>query len=76
MTAVLFGEINLKSRRLHNDEPSAVEFTRRTNLTKWRLKVGVPSDTDVYCVTYNKTRHVKTGEPIPFCCGRLMEILD
>ena len=33
-------------------------------------------DTDVYCVTCNKTLHVKAGEPIPFCCGRLMEILD
>ena len=35
-----------------------------------------PYDTDVYCVTCNKTLHVKAGEPIPFCCGRLMEILD
>ena len=24
----------------------------------------------------SKTQHVKAGEPIPFCCGRLMEILD
>ena len=28
------------------------------------------------CVGGNKTLHVKAGEPIPFCCGRLMEILD
>ena len=35
-----------------------------------------PYDTDVYCVTCNKTLHVKAGEPIPFCCGRLMEILE
>lgn len=33
-------------------------------------------DTDVYCVTCNKTVHVKAGEVVPFCCGRLMEILD
>ena len=38
--------------------------------------IRAPYDTDVYCVTCNKTQHVKAGEPIPFCCGRLMEILD
>jgi hypothetical protein len=38
--------------------------------------VRAPYDTDVYCVICNKTQHVKAGEPIPFCCGRLMEILD
>ena len=38
--------------------------------------IRAPYDTDVYCVTCNKTVHVKAGEPIPFCCGRLMEILD
>ena len=36
----------------------------------------VPYDTDVYCVTCNKTIHVKAGEVVPTCCGRLMEILD
>ena len=36
----------------------------------------VPYDTDVYCVTCNKTVHVKAGEVLPSCCGRLMEILD
>jgi hypothetical protein len=35
-----------------------------------------PYDTDVYCVTCNKTVHVKKGEQIPVCCGKLMEILD
>ena len=35
-----------------------------------------PYDTDVYCVTCNKTVHVKKGEQIPYCCGRLMEIMD
>jgi len=35
-----------------------------------------PYDTDVYCVTCNKTQHVKKGEPIPICCGKPMEILD
>ena len=35
-----------------------------------------PYATDVYCVTCNKTVHIKAGEGGPFCCGRLMEILD
>jgi len=35
-----------------------------------------PYDTDVYCATCNKTVHVKKGEQIPMCCGKLMEILD
>ena len=38
--------------------------------------IRAPYDTDVYCVTCNKTVNVKAGEVIPFCCGRLMEILD
>jgi hypothetical protein len=38
--------------------------------------IRAPYDTDVYCVTCNKTVHVKAGEEVPFCCGRLMEILD
>jgi len=39
-------------------------------------EVRAPYDTDVYCVTCNKTVHVKKGEVVPFCCGKLMEILD
>ena len=39
-------------------------------------KVRAPYDTDVYCVTCNKTVPLLAGEEIPHCCGRLMEILD
>ena len=39
-------------------------------------EVRAPYDTDVYCVTCNKTVHVKAGEVLPSCCGRLMESLD
>lgn len=39
-------------------------------------QVRAPYDTDVYCVTCNKTVHIQAGELIPSCCGRLMEILD
>ena len=39
-------------------------------------QIRAPYDTDVYCVTCNKTVHVKAGEVVPSCCGRLMEILD
>ena len=38
--------------------------------------IRAPYDTDVYCVTCNKTIHVSAGEVVPTCCGRLMEILD
>ena len=39
-------------------------------------EIRAPYETDVYCVTCNKTVHVKAGEVVPFCCGRMMEILD
>ena len=39
-------------------------------------QIRAPYDTDVYCVTCNKTVHINAGEVVPFCCGRLMEILD
>jgi hypothetical protein len=39
-------------------------------------EIRAPYDTDVYCVTCNKTVHVKAGEVVPFCCRKLMEILD
>ena len=39
-------------------------------------QIRAPYDTDVYCVTCNKTQHIKAGEVVPSCCGRLMEILD
>ena len=42
----------------------------------YKSEIRAPYDTDVYCVTCNKTQHVKAGEVLPFCCGRLMEILD
>ena len=40
------------------------------------VELIAPYDTDVYCVTCNKTVHVKKGEKIPICCGKVMEILD
>ena len=39
-------------------------------------EIRAPYDTDVYCVTCNKTISIKAGDVVPFCCGRLMEILD
>ncbi len=43
---------------------------------KETAQIRAPYDSDVYCVTCNKTIHIKAGEPIPSCCGRLMELLD
>ena len=44
--------------------------------TKAVPQVLAPYDTDVYCYICNRTEHIKAGQPIPVCCGRLMEILD
>ena len=38
--------------------------------------VRAPYDTDVYCKFCNRTEHVKKGDEIPVCCGKVMEILD
>ena len=46
-----------------------VEFTPENPAEKTELEALLLSDV-------NKTVHVKKGEVIPFCCGRLMEILD
>ena len=43
---------------------------------KETAQIRDPYDSDVYCVTCNKTVHIKAGDPIPSCCGRLMELLD
>lgn len=71
-----------------NLEPMGVYLPSENKTAKFLIKglsqaekdavpeIRAPYDTDVYCVVCNKTQHVKAGEPIPFCCGRLMEILD
>ena len=38
--------------------------------------IRAPCDTDVYCVTCNRTEYVKKGEIIPVCSGKVTEILD
>lgn len=38
--------------------------------------IRAPYDTDVYCIACNRTEHVKKGDIIPVCCGKVMEILD
>ena len=58
-----------KSAKFHIEGLSAEE-------AKAVPQVLAPYDTDVYCSICNRTEHVKKGEPIPVCCGRLMEILD
>ena len=35
----------------------------------------MPFEGDVYCYTCGKKKHLMAGEPIPMCCGKLMEIL-
>ena len=69
-------------------EPIGVYVPQENNVARFFIKglseeetnatptVIAPYDTDVYCVICNKTQHVKKGEPIPICCGKVMEILD
>ena len=40
------------------------------------IELKATFDCEVYCTICNKTQHVKAGELIPYCCGRLMEIID
>ena len=35
-----------------------------------------PADNTYYCSTCNKYMNVKTGEGLPQCCGRDMEVMD
>lgn len=58
-----------KSATFHIEGLSAEE-------AKANPQVLAPYDTDVYCITCNRTEHIRKGEPIPVCCGRLMEMLD
>lgn len=38
--------------------------------------VRVESDCIVYCDTCNKQVQLKAGDPVPVCCGKMMEIID
>ena len=58
-----------KSAKFHIEGLTAEEI-------KAQPTVLAPYDTDVYCYVCNRTEHIKAGQPIPVCCGRLMEILD
>ena len=58
-----------KSAKFHIEGLTAEEV-------KAQPTVLAPYDTDVYCYICNRTEHIKAGQPIPVCCGRLMEILD
>ncbi len=40
------------------------------------VKVRLERDEQVYCKTCNKLLSLKTGEVIPLCCGKMMEIVN
>ena len=50
------------------------------NQLEYELKSGLGSvvraekDCDVYCPVCHKVLHIKAGEVIPRCCGRVMEV--
>ncbi len=39
-------------------------------------EVRVAEDTQVYCKICNKLLSLKSGEAIPLCCGKMMEVFD
>ena len=39
-------------------------------------EVRLEHDESVYCKTCNKLLNLKTGEIIPICCGKMMEVVD
>ena len=43
---------------------------------KMQNTIPAPKDGTAYCATCRKTLPVKAGEPIPYCCGRQMKLLD
>jgi hypothetical protein len=38
-------------------------------------EVIATEDCEVYCNICNKTLDLKKGEPIPLCCGKIMQIM-
>ena len=39
-------------------------------------EIRVPKDCTVYCDTCNNLIDLSKGDPIPLCCGKIMEIVD
>ncbi len=39
-------------------------------------EIHVEKDCRCYCTTCNKFIDLKKGDPIPLCCGKIMEIID
>lgn len=45
-------------------------------VTTYSDDTTAPADNSYYCSTCNKYMNVKTGDPLPQCCGRDMEVMD
>jgi len=44
--------------------------------TVYSTEKTVSADCTVYCEICNKYMNVKSGDPVPLCCGRDMETID
>jgi hypothetical protein len=55
---------------------AAVFQIKRGSVRETSPAVPAPKDGTAYCATCRKTLPVKAGEPIPYCCGRQMKLLD
>ena len=51
---------------MEGQDPDSNEYT----------EIHVDQDCTVYCANCNKQVTLKKGDPIPLCCGKLMEIID
>lgn len=47
----------------------------KTNTSTY-IEVHVQNDCKVYCDTCNNLIDIKKGDPIPVCCGKIMEIVE
>jgi hypothetical protein len=45
-------------------------------VTTYSEEKTAPADNTYYCSTCNKYMKVKSGQPLPLCCGREMETID
>lgn len=61
------------SRRIDSSALFRLEGLAGNEVKKGPL---MPFEGDVYCYTCGKKKHLKAGEPIPMCCGKVMDVLN
>ena len=62
-----------ETAQIRNFERYAMEYELTSGLG---LVARADKECDVYCPICHKVLHVKEGDVIPRCCGKVMEIWD